>query len=1042
MKKITFCFAVLLMAVFNSFGQVQIGDGAIIDKGLPFEPSRSYSYTQSIYLSSEILATGSITSLQWYYAGTYDLTGSQELTIYLGHSTKSSFSSTSDWEPIANFTEVYSGGVDVDGSGWVHFLFETPFEYNGTDNLVIAVKETSPESDYGEDDFYTYQVVGNRSLTLSHNSNLPNPSSPANGTLRSFAPIIVLDGINQACPKPTDLVASEPTTTGITLNWNSLDGNPTGGSQYYISSTNVAPTTTTEPTGNVGSGEYQAIVTSGLSPATKYYVWVRDVCEGGPGVWSNVASFITACAPAAEFDQNFNSTSNESLPICWDSIVYNSQGDTSTSSVGVTNEDGYTGKSVQFYRNGDATSDLILVSPILSNLGAGTHRLKFYAKNFIFNDTANFQIGTMNSTDPGSTFSEVDQVTVTTTFNEFTVDFTTVSTDDTYIAIKLNYYDENYLGYIDNIRWELAPLCPDVTAINIPVATPSTATISWLAGGEETQWNVVHSQTATADPYTLPIDAASTTPTVNISGLEANTNYFVWVRSVCEGGNGLWMGPVAFTTPCSAVNTIIENFDGVAAPALPNCWTKIVRGATLDSYANVKTILDGANSAPNTVELYSGFSQPGEDDDIILVSPNLGNLSAGTHRLKFFAYGLGTLQIVTLDSNTISAAFNDFQTVTIENGPMTEYVVDFSTYTGPDTFIGIRFLNPLAFDTMLIDDVIWEQSPSCPDVSQISFPEIYTNSVNVNWVSEGATQWQVVHGPTSVIDPNTLPLSEILTSPGFEIEGLADNTTYKVWIRSVCGEIDGNGAWSSPRLVTTACAITNAFNETFEGTTIPTLPSCWSSITSSTAAVATISWQPFDGSRSLEMSNGGASLTTEIILISPKLNNLGAGTHRVRFFSRNFGGGNLGLGTINGDGTFTSFGDDVELTDTYQEYTVQFNTYNGEDIQIGFRMVPTDNYQTVNLDNIVWELDPELSNENFDNSGFTFYPNPVKDVLNLSFKQNITSISIYNLLGQKVIENTINANATQIDMSGIASGNYIVKVISDNQTKIIKIIKE
>lgn len=1040
MKKITFCFVMLLMVVFGSFAQVQVGDGTAIDKGVPFEPSTSYSYAQSIYLSSEILATGTITALQYYYAGPYDLTGSQDLTVYIGHTTKTTFTSTSDWEPLANLTEVYSGGLVANGAGWVSFELETPFLYNGTDNLIIAVKENSEEAGYGEDDFYAYQVVENRSLSFSSWSPL-DLENQEDGELLDFVPIITFEGINQACPKPMNLVASDPTTTGISLYWNSSVENATG-SQYYIATSNTAPSASTEPTGNVTSGEY-ALVETGLLPGTEYYVWVRDLCEGNPGVWSNSASFVTACIPTNLFFENFDSTPINTLPICWSAIIDGTEG-LITSSVKITNEDANSGgKSVEFYRNSDETSRMILVTPILSNLQEGTNRLKFFAKRFIMGNAASLKIGTLDSNMPEANFTVVDQIELTENFIEYTVDFTSLGeTSDSYVGIMVNTLDPNFLGYVDDIRWEVTPLCPDVTQITVPVATIATAIVQWQAGDNETQWEVVHATTATTDPSTLtPVVSATATPSAEINDLQENTNYFVWVRSVCGAGNGLWMGPVAFKTPCAPVNSIIENFDGVAAPALPNCWTKILRGETLSSYASVKTILDGANSAPNTVELYSGFSAPGVNDDVILVSPNLGNLSAGTHRLKFYAYGIGTLQIVTLNSNTISATYNSFQNVSIVNGPMTEYVVDFATYTGSDSFIGIRFLNALAFDTILIDDIIWETSPSCPDVSQISFPEIYTNSIAVNWVSPDATQWQVVYGSPSVIDPNALTPSEILTSPAFEMEELTDNTTYKVWIRSLCGETDGNGAWSSPLLVTTACAIQNVFNETFEGTTIPTLPSCWSSITSSTATVSTISWQPFAGTRSLEMYNAGAMLDTDIILISPKLNNLSAGTHRVRFFSRNFGGGSLEVGTINQAAVYTSL-TEVDLTDTYQEYTVQFNTYEGEDTQIGFRMVPTDNYQTVNLDNIVWEIDPELSNGDFDNSNFTFYPNPVKEVLNLSYKQNITTVLVYNLLGQKILENTINANQTQVNMSDLASGSYIVKVLSENQTKTIKVIKE
>jgi hypothetical protein len=86
--------------------------------------------------------------------------------------------------------------------------------------------------------------------------------------------------------------------------------------------------------------------------------------------------------------------------------------------------------------------------------------------------------------------------------------------------------------------------------------------------------------------------------------------------------------------------------------------------------------------------------------------------------------------------------------------------------------------------------------------------------------------------------------------------------------------------------------------------------------------------------------------------------------------------------------------------------------------------------------------DDSLGNSSFDNANFSYYPNPVKNTLNLSYNQEISNIEVFNFLGQKVISNVINANAAQIDMSNLSKGAYMVKVTSNNQLKTIKVIKE
>lgn len=86
--------------------------------------------------------------------------------------------------------------------------------------------------------------------------------------------------------------------------------------------------------------------------------------------------------------------------------------------------------------------------------------------------------------------------------------------------------------------------------------------------------------------------------------------------------------------------------------------------------------------------------------------------------------------------------------------------------------------------------------------------------------------------------------------------------------------------------------------------------------------------------------------------------------------------------------------------------------------------------------------DTGLATTGFNASGFTTFPNPVKDILNISYNKNITNVAVFNLLGQEVATKSINATQSQIDMSNLSKGTYLVKVTADNQVKTIKVIKE
>ena len=84
---------------------------------------------------------------------------------------------------------------------------------------------------------------------------------------------------------------------------------------------------------------------------------------------------------------------------------------------------------------------------------------------------------------------------------------------------------------------------------------------------------------------------------------------------------------------------------------------------------------------------------------------------------------------------------------------------------------------------------------------------------------------------------------------------------------------------------------------------------------------------------------------------------------------------------------------------------------------------------------------PPLGVYDLDAVGFTAYPNPVKNVLNLKANEEITSAVVYNVLGQEVYNANINALTAIIDMTSFASGAYFVKVNVGGTEGVIKILK-
>jgi predicted outer membrane repeat protein len=100
----------------------------------------------------------------------------------------------------------------------------------------------------------------------------------------------------------------------------------------------------------------------------------------------------------------------------------------------------------------------------------------------------------------------------------------------------------------------------------------------------------------------------------------------------------------------------------------------------------------------------------------------------------------------------------------------------------------------------------------------------------------------------------------------------------------------------------------------------------------------------------------------------------------------------------------------------------------------------SDNYN-FNYVNGTLRIISSLETNTSDTVKFSYYPNPVKDVLNISLTQEITRIDVFNMLGQQVMSQSVHSTKTKLDMSSLKIAWYLVEVIYGSKSKVIKIIK-
>lgn len=215
-------FSIMLFALQVSNAQiaVTIGSSSGTSSLIPVNHNTAYSYTQQIIYQSEIGVAGSITKIRFNMTGV-SISNSNTWVIYMGHTSKTSFGSGTDWVDVAGLTQVYSGIVTSSpAAGWMEIVLPTPFEYNNTDNIVIAVDENKSGSNSGAAFNVWTPSTTNRALRAFNSSANINPVTPGTGMQVSSVNYLQFEMIPTSnVQNPLTFTANAISTEQIDLNW-------------------------------------------------------------------------------------------------------------------------------------------------------------------------------------------------------------------------------------------------------------------------------------------------------------------------------------------------------------------------------------------------------------------------------------------------------------------------------------------------------------------------------------------------------------------------------------------------------------------------------------------------------------------------------------------------------------------------------------------------------------------------------------------------------------------------------------------------------
>jgi hypothetical protein len=867
--------------------------------------------------------------------------------------------------------------------------------------------------------------------------------------------------VNSTCVEPTALSAVSISNTSADLTWTPGGSETSWDIQWGLQNFTLG-------SGTIVSGVSNPHTLINLTENTSYKYYVRAVCDGNVlSPWAGPFIFKTQCDDKTEWEENFDSypSGTNSLPDCW------ARGGSSILTYVTTGSvlPGSPANRLFMSANGSGATptETYAMLPLVSNLQANTHRLRF--KAYSTSGTDRFiELGYLTDPSDISTFFFLEEISLpgTTAANaqQFIYTPTGIPAGVKRLVIKNpGHPSGTTLAYIDDVYWETIPTCIEPSAVVIGSVLAESASISWTAPstapaeGYEYYLSTSNVQPANDAVATGSVGAGVTT--ANLTSLNPTTVYYVWVRSVCSTSDkSNWTVIASFTTPCASfVPYYLQDFttyiNNAALEAL--CWARYGTGDqttgptggtntgswTSDSWLNAAGPATGAVK----INLYNNFIRGW------IVSP-IFDLTTGGYQVKY-----KTAVTVWNGTGPITMGSDDFVyfMMSTDAGATWSILETFSATNTPSNFGESKVYNIPSVNTNAVKFAFFGTDGTVDDTPDYDF---FIDDFEVQTIPVAAPSCAT--NVTATIDANCGNVGTLIAwDPSSGSDG------YKLTIGTTTG---GNEVLDDFVVGGTSYSFVGNINTTYFYTVVP-----------------------FN-------ANGDATGCTEqsfttalngCYCVSAPTNIDGTGMTNAVVGTTNFPITLAGAPYyINQTATPVTLNQNMlaNVQLTYSTSTFPYSTYIWIDLNDNFIFEPSEllfqgiapaigtlnasftlpasaplgahrmrisggdglgnnpcfsGAWAITVDFTVNVIEEDLSTGGFDTTNFSAYPNPVKDVFNFAYSNTISDLVIYNLLGQQVLATKPNATQGQVDMSSFPNGTYLVKVTSENQTKTIKVIK-
>ena len=973
---------------------VSVGNGTTTNYYIPVNNYYRYTFSEQIFLASEMNGAGTINNISFDYAYSSATSSKTDVDIYLKHTTQSTFSSSSDFIDTTGAQLVYHGHLNCH-QGWNTFNFTTPFQYNGTDNLVLIVDDNSNDYDGNSYVFNVHATGANRTLYYysdSDNPGLNNLSSYSGNKSTSTNRNNVIFGLS--CDSTITCVAPNIydysfDNESITINWVAGNGE-TAWELRYKSATDNDWTTET-----VNDSPYTI---ENLTANTAYTVGMRSDC--GSGEYSDWTGFnvTTYCdfvsLPLHEDFESLSTGATAAFLPCWFKGT-----NSSTAYPYVNTQSSAPNGTKTLYFNGSTTTYSYAATPrfddevLMDSLQISFNAYKGSASYLI-------EVGIMSDPTDYSTFELVGSFSPTATSTWQAAEILTrgYNGNGRHVAFRTPQWFSNTM-YIDDINIDYIPNCLHVTNLHTTSVESSTATIVWQAGGEETEWEVilVEGNGGAIPDEEATIESIQETPSYTAEDLSSASFYTIYVRANCGNSYSAWERLLFQTTQTPGQLPYFCDFEesnsqfGFVNTGSTNQWhigTATNNGGTHAMYISQNNGVGHTYNTGSTsnVWAYRDIYFPACANGYTFSFDWHCNGESGYDYMKVYwgnpvnipansaTQPAGSTAMQPNVNSSYADRFNTltgqaYQTFTTTlPGLTTGAVKRIYFYWHNDASGGTT--PPAAVDNISISAIY------CAAPTNLTVNNITTNTADVSWTSTASSS--VLYYKAN--NEDEWNIDEYATSP-YSLTGLTGNTTYTVRIANNCDDGENTSPFITTTFTTDCEAMTTLpYEENFDNITGSTststnvLPNCWSRFNGgSTYAGLPTAYQTtssHSGSNCLYFYTYNSTSYADQYAVLPEIDAtvIPLNTVMMSFSARSYSTSYpfiIQVGVLSDPADSSSFQLVQTITVTGTSYVTKeayFNDFTGTGSHIAIKVAkPTSNYNYGYIDDIVLSVAPSCS---------------------------------------------------------------------------------